>query len=389
MLHVDRNKYYGGSEAAVSLQEAESWVSEVNKGSCSEFKDASLWKATEEAPAAEADESKLAFSRAYSLSLSSPVIYTRSSLLKILISSKIYHQLEFLSVGSWWVYDALGASSALPEDNPSGTLKKVPNGREDVFADKSIDLKSKRLLMVFLRFVGDYENQTERWHASAESALPDFLTSEFGIPDTMQTPILAISMSPKAPTKTTVADALPNIARHLRSIGVFGPGFGAVTPRWGGAGEICQVACRAGAVGGGVYMLGTGVESITALSKDDESTLATEVNLRNGEKVKVRWVVGSSTDLPPPTTSISTNETRTYHLITIVASTLSALLPVTAEGAPPPAGAVVVFPTGSVSVDGLTASETPPIYTILHSSDTGECPQGQSKPPFFSSTLAN
>jgi hypothetical protein len=37
----------------------------------------------------------------------------------------------------------------------------------------------------------------------------------------------------------------------------------------------------------------------------------------------------------------------------------------------------------------LTASETPPIYTILHSSDTGECPQGQSKPPFFSSTLAN
>lgn len=32
ILHVDKNPYYGGPEAALSLQEAEDWASEVNKG---------------------------------------------------------------------------------------------------------------------------------------------------------------------------------------------------------------------------------------------------------------------------------------------------------------------------------------------------------------------
>ena len=32
MLHVDKNEYYGGSEAALTLQDAEEWVEKVNKG---------------------------------------------------------------------------------------------------------------------------------------------------------------------------------------------------------------------------------------------------------------------------------------------------------------------------------------------------------------------
>jgi RAB protein geranylgeranyltransferase component A len=32
VLHVDRNPYYGGPEAAFSLREAENWVSQVNQG---------------------------------------------------------------------------------------------------------------------------------------------------------------------------------------------------------------------------------------------------------------------------------------------------------------------------------------------------------------------
>ncbi|KAK4918382.1 hypothetical protein LTR28_013148, partial [Elasticomyces elasticus] len=31
VLHVDRNAYYGGAEAAFSLQEAEEWVEKVEK----------------------------------------------------------------------------------------------------------------------------------------------------------------------------------------------------------------------------------------------------------------------------------------------------------------------------------------------------------------------
>lgn len=32
VLHVDKNPYYGGSEAALSLDEAEGWAQGVNKG---------------------------------------------------------------------------------------------------------------------------------------------------------------------------------------------------------------------------------------------------------------------------------------------------------------------------------------------------------------------
>lgn len=32
MLHVDKNDYYGGAEAALSLQEVAAWVKAVNDG---------------------------------------------------------------------------------------------------------------------------------------------------------------------------------------------------------------------------------------------------------------------------------------------------------------------------------------------------------------------
>jgi RAB protein geranylgeranyltransferase component A len=32
ILHIDENDYYGGAEAAFSLQEAEAWAKRVNEG---------------------------------------------------------------------------------------------------------------------------------------------------------------------------------------------------------------------------------------------------------------------------------------------------------------------------------------------------------------------
>jgi RAB protein geranylgeranyltransferase component A len=32
ILHVDKNTYYGGSEAAFSLEEAQEWADSVNQG---------------------------------------------------------------------------------------------------------------------------------------------------------------------------------------------------------------------------------------------------------------------------------------------------------------------------------------------------------------------
>jgi hypothetical protein len=64
--------------------------------------------------------------------------------------------------------------------------------------------------------------------------------------------------------------------------------------------------------------------------------------------------------------------------MTIVSSSLSHLFPPIAEEAPAPAAAVVVFPSGSLTLDSQ-AEELPPVHVFVHSSDTGECPSGQCK----------
>jgi len=317
-------------------------------------------------PEATAAAPALSFSRAYSLSLSPQVIYARSSLLGYLVSSRVYRQLEFLAVGTWWVYSA----SAQSESSSShGRLLKVPNGREDVFQDHDLDFKAKRALMKFLRFISEYEEQTELWEEHRQQPFSSFLTEQFKVPASLQGPLMALTLSPAGPDQTPTDYALPRITRHLRSIGVFGAGFGAVIPKWGGLSEISQVSCRACAVGGGVYVLGKGIAPPT---EDNAKTTenGTKLRLGDGEVVTAKWIVGGN--------SSTASEDTHCRSITIVSSSLSHLFPPIAEEAPAPAAAVVVFPSGSLTLDSQ-AEELPPVHVFVHSSDTGECPSGQCK----------
>lgn len=301
------------------------------------------------------------------MALSPQLIYAKSTLLQHLVSSRVYRQLEFLAVGSWWVYAADAEDKTLPL--PHGKLLKVPNGREDIFQDHQLDFKAKRALMKFLRFIAEFEEQTDVWDSHRQEPFPKFLSDQFKIPASLHGPLLALALSPLSSLHTSTEFALPRIARYLRSIGVFGAGFGAVIPKWGGLAEISQVSCRACAVGGGVYVLGKGLSSI-----DPDPLASTEDNvklhLKDGEAVTAKWVVGGSS---------SVADKNTYcRSTTIISSSLAHLFPPIAEEAPAPASAVVVFPTGSLSLDEDN-EELPPVHIFVHSSDTGECPPGQSK----------
>ena len=338
--------------------------------------------------------SSLGFSRAYSISLSPQLIYTRSNLLPALVSSKVHAQLEFLAVGSWWLLS--NDSGEGSGDEQSGKLRRIPGGREDVFGDTSIDLRSARALIKFLKIAADAETHNTILEEWGLKPFPEYLTFQFKIPPALQAPLLALTSSPNPPAQTLTSYALPCIHRHLTSIGLFGPGFGSVLPKWGGLAEIAQVGCRAGAVGGGVYVLDKGVESVEengiSSPTDGDVSKAGEdgppkIKLQGGEEVKAHWIVGSSEDMPQSSESASTQlETlQISHSITIVSSPLSSLFHLPAEGAPPPAATVVVFPSGSLSVDGpIAAAEVPPVYLTIHSSDTGECPAGQCKSTSFS-----
>ena len=328
------------------------------------FRNAVLWKSDTEAE-------KLSFSRAYTLTLSPQIIYTKSKLLSQLVSSKVYKQLEFQAVGNWWIYDTSHTTKSTQEQ--TGNLKRLPNGREDIFEDASIDNRSKRSLMKFLKFVVDYENLIEIWENHAESSFSDFLTSQFKLPPNLQTVIIALTLSLDSPDKTMVGYALPRIARHLTSIGVFGPGFGAVVPKWGGGAEIAQVACRAGAVGGGVYVLGTGIKSSQRNGEE------VEVALSNGETVKMIHLA------PSPETEIesSSDAKVVSKIIAVVSSPLTSLFESSIEGSPLAAVSVIVFAPNALDIDGHT--QTHPIYIMAHSSETGECPAGQCQYQTFPS----
>lgn len=241
--------------------------------------------------------------------------------------------------------------------------------------------------MKFLKFAADsdaHPTVIEEW---GQKSFAEFLTSEFKIQEDLQAPLLALTLSPDNPTKTTTAYALPRINRHLTSIGIFGPGFGSVLSKWGGLAEIAQVACRAGAVGGGVYMLKKGIDNVEevdarphedVISTDQESTAPLKLRLDDGTVLKARWLVTSNDiALPASQDQKSDQGQNIERSISIVASPLSQLFPPPAEGAPPSAGAMVVFSSGSLNPH---EKEHPPIYLMVHSSDTGECPFGQCKP---------
>lgn len=322
----------------------------------------------------------LSSSRAYSLELNPQIIYARSSLLQYLVSSKVYKQLEFLAVGSWWVYsNDPGSEHTAEGSTQSSRLLKVPNGREDVFQDQVLDFKSKRALMKFLRFIAEYEEQREVWEEHRQQPFPAFLSEQFKVPVALQAPLLALTLSPFSSNQTTTEYALPRVARHLRSIGVFGAGFGSVIPKWGGMSEIVQVACRSCAVGGGVYVLGKGLATASEYTASEAGAAeGFKLGPHDHESWPPKWIVRESAgDLDKSPTHCKS--------ISIVSSTLGPLFPPIAEDAPPPASAVVVFPSGSLSlaVDSADNTELPPVHVLVHSADTGECPAGQSKHPFL------
>lgn len=234
------------------------------------------------------------------------------------------------------------------------------------------------------------EQDTEN---SNVDSLADVLSSQFKIPPKLQQPLLALSLSQDAAHKTNAQLAMLRIRKHLRSIGTFGPGFGAMMPKYGGGAEIAQVGCRAGAVGGGVYVLGRGIDSIHAVVGSKEQTTEPEqqkisITLSDGEIISADYIIGGNDDLPDGSTTpnfedMSDGSSQSARSISIVSSPLSHLFPPTSENGPIPAGAVVVIGSKEATDENTSDSQDSgesPIYMLVHSSDSGECPAGQSKP---------
>ena len=315
---------------------------------------------------------KLSASRAYTISLSPYFLYNRSQLISTLVSSKVYRQLDFMAVGSWWIHSPGPLKAESGEHGASEIFHRVPGNREDVFADKNISMKSKRTLMKFLRHISKSEDgESDEDNTDLSMSFGDYLSTEFGVPQDLHNPLLSLSLSQFSQKDTPASYAVPRVKRHLSSIGALGAGFGSVTPKYGGGSEILQVACRASAVGGGVYALDTGIQAYTDGKTSTADEYHVRLQLRHGESVRTKALVGSGWDIPAQEQSVVTKVARS---ITIVSSAFQSLFPITVEGAPMPASAVLMFP--GVTLDD---PQSPPVYLQIHSSDTGDCPRQQSR----------
>lgn len=345
------------------------------------------------------DGPALSFPRAYALALAPQLIHARSKLLSQLVSSRAFRQLEFLAVGSFFIYKKPSSSSEQDQET-SATLTRIPSTREDVFSSAALPARAKRQLMKFLKLVLAYQDDDggdddapQPWHDYADRPLAAFLADDkMGFADDeLRTYIATLTLSLDGPDVVTTRDGLRAIHRHLTSMGVFGPGFAALYPKWGGGSEIAQVACRAGAVGGGIYMLGTGikeelpgnVEKEDSTGGGDEEELVRLV-LTDDTVVRTKLLVRASEEVPSDGDGSGDGDAviTVSRMIAILGSPLPQLFEATVEGSPVPAVAVVAFPPGSVSTTGDdddVVASTHPIFAIVHSSDTGECPAGQSE----------
>ncbi|KAK2590450.1 Rab proteins geranylgeranyltransferase component A [Conoideocrella luteorostrata] len=352
VLHIDPNEYYGDSEAALSLKDADEWAERH-----AAMDGDGLFAAAQ--VKREGDDG-LAASRSYSLALAPQFIHARSELLNQLVSSKAFRQIEFLAVGSFFVLQPGSESTSLE-------LSRIPSTREDVFSNTVIPSRAKRSLMKFLRFVLQYDSepQAQLWKSNESDPLTEFLEREFKLDSNLQSYVVTLTLSLDG--KISVGAGLAAISRHLKSMGVFGAGFAAVYPKWGGLSEVAQVGCRAGAVGGAVYMLGVGLSGVQRTSSGDEDQV--EISLTNDVTVKSKILISNAA-------AASSSSVRISRLIAVVSTPLSSMFEVVIQGAPAPCVAVVALPGGSISGEDGTLSQYP-IYATVHSSDTGECPTEQ------------
>ena len=340
----------------MSLQEAESWaLAHASPDLSKLFHSASVGKA-------EGHQ----ISRAYTLSLSPTFIHAKSELIELLVSSKAFRQLEFHAVGSFFIYEG-------PEDGGDAKLTRIPSTREAVFESSEIPAKAKRSLMKFLRFVFEYDSEDNvgTWKPHADKPLQPFLESEFKLDRKLRAYVVALTLTQSG--NISVGDGLVAIHRHMTSMGKWGPGFAALYPRWGGISEIAQVGCRACAVGGGIYALSTRVKDVRHLTDQPKGEAAVEIDLENDEGsicVKARTFVQGN--------EAGENASTVSRFVAVVKAPLRSLFEVVVEGAPTPVVAVIAFPSGSLRTADGTATSSP-VYAIAHSSDTGECPGGQSK----------
>ncbi|XP_029557421.1 rab proteins geranylgeranyltransferase component A 1 isoform X2 [Salmo trutta] len=202
--------------------------------------------------------------RRFNIDLVSKLMFSRGSLVDLLIKSNVSRYAEFKNVTRILTYR-------------NGKVEQVPCSRADVFGSKQLTVVEKRMLMKFLTFCLDFEQHPEEYQDFSEHSFWDFLQTK-KLTDNLQHFILH-SIAMVIPEVCTV-EGLRATQHFLRCLGRYG-NTPFLFPLYG-LGEIPQCFCRMCAVFGGIYCLR---HSVQCLVLDKESGKCKAVIDTHGQRI--------------------------------------------------------------------------------------------------------
>uniref|UniRef100_A0A8C4SCD8 Rab proteins geranylgeranyltransferase component A n=1 Tax=Erpetoichthys calabaricus TaxID=27687 RepID=A0A8C4SCD8_ERPCA len=184
-------------------------------------------------------------SRRFNIDLVSKLLYSRGSLVDLLIKSNVSRYAEFKNVNRILTYQ-------------NGSVEQVPCSRADVFGSKQLTVVEKRMLMKFLSFCIEYEQHPEEYAGNfKERTFSDFLKTKNLTTNLANFILHSIAMVLDTDLTT---EGLRATQHFLQSLGRYG-NTPFLFPLYG-LGEIPQCFCRMCAVFGGIYCLRHGIRCL-------------------------------------------------------------------------------------------------------------------------------
>ncbi|OUM55213.1 hypothetical protein BVG19_g4707 [[Candida] boidinii] len=342
VLHVDCNPYYGDTSATLTIDQIKSWCENVNL----------------KTPGFIGFEKALLYiprpyelnSRDYSIDLTPKIMFAQSDLLSLLIKSRVYRYLEFQSLSAFHTFE-------------NDTFGKMSSSKEEIFTDQSLSLSTKRILMKFMKFVFEYDQNLDSNKALLDEykhkPLLQFIRENYTKMDSKQINELVFTLGLSPSEKINTLEGLSRIKRYLVSFNVYG-NFPSLVSKFGGPGEISQGFCRSAAVAGTIYKLDNHLKSYDPVEK-----IAT---FTNNSKVKVTEKIVCSPSQAPENAKYlpKQNTYEVTRLITIVKKSCKEWFSENESSA------IVVF-----SPMSLPTKNKYPIQIIIMGASTGCCPNDQ------------
>ncbi|XP_078403343.1 rab proteins geranylgeranyltransferase component A 1 [Cetorhinus maximus] len=215
--------------------------------------------------------------RKFNIDLTSKFLYSRGSLVDLLIKSNVSRYAEFKNITRILTFQG-------------GKVEQVPCSRADVFASKQLTMVEKRMLMKFLTFCLEYEQHPDEYIDFKDSGFSDYLKTKKLTANLQHFILHSIAMVSESASTT---EGLKATQHFLQCLGRYG-NTPFLFPLYG-VGEIPQCFCRMSAVFGGTYCLR---HSVQCLVVDRETMRCKAVVDSNGHRISCEHFIVNHNYLP-------------------------------------------------------------------------------------------